>query len=84
MLTRKHELRALQDSRITVFILAAGWTSLRFWDKASLLVQRWPVIATAAATYPAGSIFTVPHRRTFTPLKPHNLTPAARSSDNHW
>jgi hypothetical protein len=40
MLTRKHELRAFKDSRVTAFILAAGWNSLRFWDKASRLVRR--------------------------------------------
>jgi hypothetical protein len=81
MLTRKHELHALEDSRITAFILAPGWSRLRFWEKASLLVQRWPAIVTAAGTYPAGSIFIVPHRQTLAPLKPHSLAPAPRGVD---
>jgi hypothetical protein len=41
MLTRKHELQALKERRVTSFILAVGWSSLAFWDKAALLVARW-------------------------------------------
>jgi hypothetical protein len=64
MLTRKHELQALKDHRVTTFILAPGLSSLPFWDKAALLVGRWPAIAAAAKSSDPGSIFIVPHRRT--------------------
>lgn len=70
MLTRKHELRALKDSQITTFILAPGWATLRFWDKAALLVRRWPAIALSATTYPAGSTFIVPHKYASSALRP--------------
>ena len=70
MLTRRHELRALKDSQVTTFILAPGWASLRFWDKAALLVRRWPEIALAATNHRAGSIFIVPHKYTTAALRP--------------
>ena len=63
MLTCNHELQALKDRRVTSFILAAGWSCLAFWDKAALLVARWPVIAAAAKNSAAGSIFLVHRRR---------------------
>jgi hypothetical protein len=70
MITRKHELQALRDAKLTTFILAKGWAPLPFWDKAWLLVRWWPMIAEAASKHPAGTIFEVPYRQTPKVLQP--------------
>jgi predicted nuclease of predicted toxin-antitoxin system len=63
MLTRKHELFALRQHRITIFILAPACSAFRFWEKAALLVGHWPRITAAAKSSDAGSIFVVPPGR---------------------
>jgi hypothetical protein len=71
MITRRHELRVLQDSKLTTFILAAGWSRLVFWEKAWLLVRWWPMIIEIAGKHPAGTIFVVPHKHSPSDLKSH-------------
>lgn len=62
MLTRAHELRALRDSRLTTFILSAGWSHLLFWEKAWLLTRWWPTVTVLAEAADPGTIFQVPHK----------------------
>jgi hypothetical protein len=70
MITRKHELQALRDAKLTTFILAKGWSRLKFWDKAWLLVRWWPKIVELACRHKAGSIFVVPYVQTPKDLDP--------------
>jgi hypothetical protein len=70
MLTRKHELQALRDQKLTTFVLAHGWNSLPFWEKAWLLVRWWPKLVELASKHPPGSIFAVPYRQTPKDLQP--------------
>jgi hypothetical protein len=48
---------------LTVFVLAKGWNTLSFYDRAARLIEYWPAIATASTMFAAGSIFRIPHRR---------------------
>ncbi len=70
MLTRKHELQALRDHKLTTFILAHGWGNVTFWDKAWLLVRWWPIFVELASAHPRGSIFAVPYRQVPKGLNP--------------
>lgn len=36
------ELAAWRESRLTIFFLARGWSSLGYWMKAAKLVHVWP------------------------------------------
>jgi hypothetical protein len=71
MITRQHELKALRDGKVTTFILAPGWSPLRFWDKAWMLVRWWQVISDEASTVAPGTIFIIPHKQKPENLKPH-------------
>jgi hypothetical protein len=71
MLTRRHELQALRDAKVTTFILAPGWAGLRFWEKAWMLVRWWPSVVEDARGSAAGTIFVIPHRQTPESLRPY-------------
>ncbi len=44
-----HELAALEESGLTVFIFAAGWLNIGFWEQAWQLIKRWQKITGIAA-----------------------------------
>jgi hypothetical protein len=71
ILTRRHELRALKEAKVTIFILAPGWAGPRFWEKAWMLVRWWPSLVEAACGSAPGTIFVIPHRQKPKSLKPH-------------
>ena len=70
MLTRKHELQALRDHKLTTFVLGHGWSNATLWDKAWLLVRWWPMFVELASAHPPGSIFAVPYRQMPKAIKP--------------
>jgi predicted nuclease of predicted toxin-antitoxin system len=43
-----HELAALEQSGLTVFIFAKGWLDIGFWEQAWQLIKRWPGITSIA------------------------------------
>lgn len=71
MLTRKQELASLRAWRLTVFILAAGWSGMKIWDKAWLLTRWWPRLVETAEAAPPGSVFRVPAQHTPKELRPN-------------
>jgi hypothetical protein len=85
MLTRVHELQALRDAQLTTFILAPGWSNLKFWDKAWLLIRWWPTIVQLAGASPPGTIFRVPHKHGPSRLTPYGSkpTPSRPCSRSH-
>lgn len=54
-----HERQAWIDAHLTAFFLDKSWRSLRLWDQAWKLVQRWPSIAETAGRITAGTGFRV-------------------------
>ncbi len=62
ILRNPHLRKVWKDSRLTTFFLEKAWLSLRLWDQAAKLVQRWPTIAQAASGIQAGTGFLVPVR----------------------
>lgn len=60
---RPAEREAITRLGLTVFVLAKGWDTLKFYDKAARLIEYWPAVATASTMFAAGSIFRIPHRR---------------------
>jgi predicted nuclease of predicted toxin-antitoxin system len=78
MLTRVHELEALRTAQLTTFILAPGWSNLKFWDKAWLLIRWWPKLVEIAEASPPGTIFRVPHKHGPSELNPYGSIPRHR------
>jgi hypothetical protein len=60
--TRPHELAAFQAAQLVLVTLAPGWTKLRFWEKAALLIRCWPDICAAVEGATRPSLFEVATR----------------------
>lgn len=60
---RPAEREAIARLGLTVFVLAKGWSSLAYYDKAARLIEYWPTMVTTAKIVASGAIFRVPHRR---------------------
>lgn len=56
------EKEALRSSGLVVFILARGWSKLRYWDKAAAIVRWWPRMLDQAELVTGGAGFEVPVR----------------------
>ncbi len=57
-----HERAAWQESRLTVFFLAKGWTNVSYWVKAWKLVKWWPEVTSQAQRIKSGTSFIIPIR----------------------
>jgi hypothetical protein len=44
----RHEVHALKQSGLTVFIFAKGWLSIGFWEQSWQLIKRWSRITITA------------------------------------
>ena len=53
------ELAAWRESKLTIFFLARGWSSLTHWVKAAKFVHAWPTIETHASTVKPGAAYVV-------------------------
>lgn len=60
---RPAERESIARLGLTVFVLAKGWNSLAYFDKAARLIEYWPAIVTATKIVAAGAIFRIPHGR---------------------
>lgn len=54
------ERKAIIDLRLTVFVLAKGWSSQPYFDKAARLIQWWPRLIEQAESAKPPVIFRVP------------------------
>lgn len=59
-----HEIRAWQESGLTVFFLRKSWLHITLWEQAWQLIKRWPQIVDTAGRESPGSRFIVPIRGT--------------------
>jgi hypothetical protein len=60
---KPRERQAFLDAGLMTFFLASGWTNMRYWDQAQLMVRWWPVISTVAKAT-ENLVFEVPRRFT--------------------
>jgi len=68
--SRPHERRALEQSGLVVFILAHGWASELYWQKAAGVIRWLPSMLEAFRAARPPALFAVPHRWTPMPLRP--------------
>ena len=57
------EREAIARAGLTVFVLAKGWSSLKYYEKAARLIEYWPAIVAASTAVAPGAIFRIPLKR---------------------
>ncbi len=67
--TRPQERIALEQSRLVVFILANGWASVAYWDKAAGVVRWLPAMLDAFRVASPPALLSIPHRWAPAPLR---------------
>jgi len=78
ILKRPHEVQALRESKVRLFLLHPKWLSMSFWDQASLMVRWFPTLQDASASHPEGTVFEIPARPKPTILAPKDMAAKRR------
>lgn len=70
---RQIEREAIAKSGLIVFVLAKGWASLPYYDKAARLIEWWPRIVDQAELITPPAVFRIPAKKVgkgrFEPVK---------------
>lgn len=60
---RQIEREAIAKSGLIVFVLAKGWASLSYYDKAARLIEWWPRIVDQADLITPPDVFRIPAKK---------------------
>ncbi|MGH7121276.1 MAG: hypothetical protein ACREFP_20175 [Acetobacteraceae bacterium] len=67
--SRPHGRRALEQSGLVVFLLAAAWAKQQYWPKAAGIIRWLPCMLRAFGQASPPALFSVPYRWAAAPLR---------------